>query len=65
MEVGDHLYTLEHPVAGINDLLAWDLGLGIDHPDFQDIVIPQNTPLPVNFHVNVGFSGQVNELGYG
>lgn len=44
MEVGDHLYTLEHPVAGVNDLLAWDMGMGVDHPDFQDIVIPENAP---------------------
>lgn len=65
MEVGDHLYTLEHPVGGIDDLLAWDMGFGLNHPDFQDIVIPNNAPIPVNFNVPVDVVGQINELGFG
>lgn len=35
MEVCEHLYTLYHPVCGIEDLVEWDLGLGFDHHDFR------------------------------
>lgn len=44
MEVYNHLCTLDHPVGVVENLLDWDLGLGFDHPDFQDIIIPNHAP---------------------
>lgn len=64
MEVCDHLYTLDHPIGGSGDLVEWNLGLGFDHPNFQDIVIPNHAHDPVNFNVDVGLAGQIHELGY-
>lgn len=33
MELGDQLYTLDRPVAGVEELMDWDMGMGPDHPD--------------------------------
>lgn len=36
MELGDMLYTLDRPVAGIEELLDSDMGMGPDQPDYID-----------------------------
>lgn len=40
----------------VEELLEWDLGLGIDHPDYVNVVIPNNAPDPVNFEVGLVLS---------
>lgn len=50
MEVGDRLYTLDRPVAGIEELLDWDMGMGPDHLDYDDVVLANNAPDPVDFN---------------
>lgn len=37
MNVCDRLYTLEHPVGGVVEILDWDVGIGVDNPSFVDV----------------------------
>lgn len=39
IEVCDRLCTFDRLVGGVEELLNWDRGLGIDHPDFQDVYL--------------------------
>lgn len=65
MEVSERLYTLEHPVGGMEELIDWDLGPGIDLPDYVDVSIPNHAPDPVDFDGGFVLSDQVDELGLG
>lgn len=40
METGDRLYTFDRPIGALEELLDWDMGLGLDHPDFVDVALP-------------------------
>ncbi|KAK1381572.1 hypothetical protein POM88_028316 [Heracleum sosnowskyi] len=50
---------------GLEELLDWDMGLGIDHPDFMDVALPMEAPDHVNFDTGIGLAGQMNNLGLG
>lgn len=52
-------------VRGVEELMDWDLGMNIDHPDFVDVMIPNNAPDPVSFEVGIGLVDQTDELGVG
>lgn len=56
MEVGDRfrLYTLDRPVSGVEELLDWDMGLGINHPDLMNVAIPMEALDHVNFDIRIG-----------
>lgn len=41
------------------------MGLGVDHPNFMDVLVPDDAPDPINFNVVVGIAGQVNGLSLG
>ena len=64
-DVSDRLYTLDRMVGPLEELLDWDMGLGVDHPDFMDVVIPDEAPDPVNFNVALGIADQVDGLSLG
>lgn len=40
LETAYRIYTFNRPVGGVEELLNWDMGLGINHPDFQDVYLP-------------------------
>lgn len=63
METSDILYTMDMPVTGIEELLDWDLGLGPDHPDYVDFVLPNNAQDPVNFDAALTLADNVENLG--
>lgn len=65
MEAADRLYTLDRPVGGIEELLEWDMGLGLNHPDFLDVHLPNAAPEPVNFDVGLGLLDQIQDMGLG
>ncbi|WOG99666.1 hypothetical protein DCAR_0519020 [Daucus carota subsp. sativus] len=39
MNVCDRLYTLNCMIGAMEELIDWDMGLGIDHPDYVDVLI--------------------------
>ncbi|WOH06287.1 hypothetical protein DCAR_0625712 [Daucus carota subsp. sativus] len=43
----------------------WDQGMGIQHPDFMDIMVPFEAPDPVDFNVSIPLAEQVSDLGLG
>lgn len=65
MEIGEQLYTMEHPVGGVQEYIDWDMGMGVEHPDFVDVFLPLNAPDPVNFDMALGLADQVDILGLG
>lgn len=65
MEVGDRLYIVEQPVGVMHELLDWDMGLGLDHPDYQDVILPLQAPDPVDFDAGIGLAEQEDGLGLG
>lgn len=65
LETSDRLYTYDRPVGGVEELLDWDLGLGIDHPDFQDIYLSAEARDPINFDMVSSLSDQIKDLGLG
>lgn len=64
-ETADRIYTFYRPVGGVEELLNWDMGLGVDHPDFQDVFLPSEAMDPCNFNVAVNLSDQIKDLGLG
>lgn len=40
------------------------MGLGINHPDYIDMVIPNDVPDPVKFDISMSLNEQVNEMGF-
>lgn len=52
-------------MGGIEELLDWDMGLGVNHPDYVDLVIPNDVPVPVNFDISMSLNEQVTEMGFG
>lgn len=53
------------PVGGVEKLLAWDLGLGIDHPDFQHVYLSTVARDPVNFDMVSSLSDHIKDLRLG
>lgn len=45
MQIGEQLYTMEHPVEGVQEYIDWDMGMGVEHPDFMDVFPPVNAPI--------------------
>lgn len=41
------------------------MGLGINHPDYVDIVIPNDVPDHVNFDISMSLNEQIHEMGFG
>ena len=56
-EVRDRLYTLNRMVGPLEELIDWDMGLGVDHPNFIDVRVPEDAPDLVNFNAVVGIAG--------
>lgn len=52
-------------MGGVEELLDWDQGMGLHHPNFMDVFVPYNAPHHVNFNVNVSLAEQVEDLGLG
>lgn len=50
-------------MGGVEKLLNWDIGLGIDHPDFQDVYLPTEAMDPVDFNMVDTLSDQLKDLG--
>lgn len=65
METCKKLYTFYRPVGGVEELLDWDQGTGLHHPDFIDIMVSFQAPDPVDFNVSVPLVEQVNDVGLG
>lgn len=65
METCSHLYTFDRPVGGVDELLDWDLGMGLPHPDYMDILVPSGAPNPVNFNDSISLAEKVDDLGLG
>ena len=65
METCNHLYILRRLVGGVEELLDWDQGRGIHHPDFMDVLVPEGAPDPVNFTVSMTLAEQKDDLGLG
>lgn len=65
LETADRIYTFDRPVGGVEELLNWDMGMGIDHPDFQDVYLPTEATDPVNFSMVATISDQIGSLGVG
>lgn len=65
LETADRLYTFDRPVGGVEELLNWDLGLWIDHPNFQDIYLRAEARDPVNFDMVSSLTDQIKDLGLG
>lgn len=65
METCTGLFTLNRPVAGIEELIEWDVGLGLNHLNFVDVIVPADAPDPVNFDVSIGIAHQTDLLGLG
>lgn len=65
MEYGDRLYTLNRPIAGIEELLDWDMGMGPDHPDYVDVVLPNDAPDPFDDDAALTLADNVENLGLG
>lgn len=65
LEAANRLYTFDRPVGGVEELINWDMGLGIDHPDFQDVYLPSGAVDPVNFDITATISDQISSLGFG
>ncbi|WOH08303.1 hypothetical protein DCAR_0727741 [Daucus carota subsp. sativus] len=64
-DVCDRLYILNHMIDPMAELINWDMRLGVDHPDYMDVVISDDAPNPVNFKVAVGIANQINAHGGG
>ncbi|KAL1802749.1 hypothetical protein ACET3Z_031396 [Daucus carota] len=64
-DVSDKLYTLNRMIGSMDELLDWDMGLGVDHPDYMDLLIPDGVQEPMNFDVALGIADQVNGLVLG
>lgn len=64
-EMGNMIYTFNRPVRGVDELLNWDMGLGVDHPDFQDVFLPSEARDRCDFDVVLNFSDQIQDLGLG
>lgn len=45
MKIGEQLYTMEHPVGGVQEYIDCDMGMGVEHPDFMDVFLPVNAPI--------------------
>lgn len=65
LETIDRLYTFDRPVGGVEELLNWDLGLVIDHSDFQDVNLASDARDPVDINMVSTFSDQIKDLGMG
>lgn len=65
LKTADRLYTFDWPVGGVEELLNWDMVLGIDHPDFQDFYLASKARDPVNFDFIATLSYQIKYLGIG
>lgn len=59
----DRLYTLNPMIGPLEEFLDRDMGLGVDHPDYMDVVLPDEDQDPVNFDVALGLADQVQGLG--
>ncbi|KAL1826259.1 hypothetical protein ACET3Z_004671 [Daucus carota] len=49
----------------MEELIDWDMGMGVNHPDFMDVLVPDNAPDPVNFNVAAGIANQMHGLAFG
>lgn len=63
--VCSELFTLNKAVGGVEELLDWDLGFGIDDPSYQDILIPDGAPDPEDFDDGILLSDETEALGLG
>lgn len=63
--VCEELFTLNRAVGGVEEYLAWDMGLGLDDPSYQDVVIPADAPDPAEFGMGTLLSDRVNDMGLG
>lgn len=61
----DMLYTCCRPVGGVEELLDWDMGMGFDDQSYQDIIVPEGAPSPVNFDEGDLPFDQLEEYGLG
>ncbi|WOH15031.1 hypothetical protein DCAR_0934563 [Daucus carota subsp. sativus] len=50
-------------IGPLEEFLDRDMGLGVDHPDYMDVVLPDEDQDPVNFDVALGLADQVQGLG--
>ncbi|KAL1826353.1 hypothetical protein ACET3Z_004765 [Daucus carota] len=60
METCDKLYMFDRPMGGVEELLVWNQGMGLHHPNFMDVFVLHGAPDPVNFNVDDLGLGQVN-----
>ncbi|KAL8115841.1 hypothetical protein AgCh_022366 [Apium graveolens] len=58
-------YTLNTPITGLEELLDWDFGLRLDHPNYMDLVVPNDAPSPINFNFLMDLADQAHILGLG
>lgn len=65
MEYGDRLYPLDRPIAGVEELLDWDMGMGPDHPNYVDVVLSNEAPDPVDFNSALTLAENMEYLGLG
>lgn len=65
IELGDQLYTLDMPIAGVEELWDWDMGFGPDHLDYVNVVLPSNATAPMEFGTALTLADNVENLGLG
>ena len=53
METCDKLYMFDRPMGGVEELLVWNQGMGLHHPNFMDVFVLHGAPDPVNFNVSM------------
>lgn len=56
---------MDRPIAGVEELMDQDMGMGPYHPEYVDIVLPTDAPDLVDFNVALTLADNVKNLGLG
>ncbi|KAL1807600.1 hypothetical protein ACET3Z_024590 [Daucus carota] len=62
MDTCNKLYTFDMTVGSVEELMDWDQGMGLHHPNFMDVFVSHNAPDTVNFNISVSVAEQIEDL---
>ena len=65
MDTCNKLYTFDMTVGSVEELLDWDQGMGLHHPNFMDVFVSHNAPDTVNFNISMSVAEQMEDLSLG
>ncbi|KAK1401096.1 hypothetical protein POM88_000701 [Heracleum sosnowskyi] len=54
------LSTFGRSIGTLEELLVYDIGININHPDFEDVYLPNEASNPAKFDVTISLSDQIN-----